>query len=221
MTSHPARNDDAELLQALLQQATRLYPDWQNPTRFHEGKSEIVAGLRRLLNGRAPVQARMPPTHPPGSLPPASSPPVMRRPTMSPPQAPPLPASQPLQEPDATQSDALTPNALTPDGGLVLRLAPERFARLINLATAPTRKHYRGGYQDRCRHWCSTIDEQDCTIMLTPDDVAWIVRQITNRNGGGWQWAVAKVFIDSHPCFTGLPAVRRRPKALRRKRKAD
>jgi hypothetical protein len=134
------------------------------------------------------------------------------------PPAPPL-TQQPL-EPAAITPEAIAPDVIPPCG-LVLRLAPERFARLINLATAPTRKHYRGGYQDRCRRWCSTIDEQDCTIMLTQDDVDWIVRQVTNRNGGGWQWAVAKVFIDTHPRFTGLPAVRRRPKALRRKRKAN
>jgi hypothetical protein len=47
--------NDIDPLQCLLRQAQSLFPDWQRPERFHEGKSQLIAGIRSLMRTPNPV----------------------------------------------------------------------------------------------------------------------------------------------------------------------
>jgi hypothetical protein len=176
--------DDNGPLEELLRQAQRLHPSWEDPHKFHEAKSELVFGIKKLLAGSRPA----PSPKPLGVLP--------------------------------VQTPAPTPTASPPLSPLVFALPPERFERLLNLATAPTGRYHSGSYQAYARRWCDAIDAAALTITLTPADIVWIRRQISGRKGGGWQERIARIFVNTNPCFSNLP-VKPRRKRSEQKRRAD
>jgi hypothetical protein len=181
-------HDDNGPLEELLRQAQRLHPSWQDPHKFHEAKSELVFGIKKLLAGSRPAPPL--PPKPLGVVPVQTSAPT------------PVPTATPLLSP------------------LVLALPPERFERLLNLATAPTGRYRSGSYQAHARRWCNAIDAAALAITLTPADIAWIRRQISGRKGGGWQERIARIFVNTTPHFTNLP-VKPRRKRSQQKRRAD
>jgi hypothetical protein len=177
-------HDDNAPLEELLRQAQRLQPSWQDPHKFHEAKSELVFGIKKLLAGGRPAPSL--PPKPLGVVP--------------------------------VQTSAPTLTAMPPLSPLVLALPPERFERLLNLATAPTGRYRSGSYQARARRWCDAIDAAALTITLTPADIAWIRRQISGRKGGGWQERIARIFTNTHPHFTNLPVKPRRMRSEQKRR---
>ncbi|HQT89048.1 MAG TPA: hypothetical protein PK677_10920 [Acidiphilium sp.] len=48
--------NDQHPLAELAQRIGRLRPDWQNPERFFESRSEIAAELRRLAREQSPTR---------------------------------------------------------------------------------------------------------------------------------------------------------------------
>jgi hypothetical protein len=176
-------HDDNSPLEELLRQAQRLHPSWQDLDKFHEAKSELVFGIKKLLAGSRPT-----PPLPLGFVP--------------------------------VQTRAPGPTATAPLSPLVLALPPERFERLLNLATAPTSRYRSGSYQAHARRWCDAIDGAALTITLTAADIVWIRRQISGRKGGGWQERIARIFVNTARCFSNLP-VKPRHKRSQQKRRAD
>ena len=93
MRQAPAGSDDQDPLRALLKQAQQLFPSWQDPRKFHEGKSSLIAGLRQLIDsgdgapGRRRARTSAPPTPAPEPLP------RRRQPVVAPASAPPSSAS--------------------------------------------------------------------------------------------------------------------------------
>lgn len=91
--------------------------------------------------------------------------------------------------------------------------------RLLELATRATKKHERGGWQDRLRRWCGNMDEATQTVALTHasdsprqlDDMTFVARAIEQRNIGGWQKHAFDIFAGCHPRFTGL-TIKPRPR---------
>jgi hypothetical protein len=57
-------DSDAEMLEAIRRMVHRLTPDWRNPERFHELKSEISGALTTLLRiaVRHPLQLQIRPS---------------------------------------------------------------------------------------------------------------------------------------------------------------
>lgn len=94
----------------------------------------------------------------------------------------------------------------------LVQLPPRQWARFIELATRPTKKHASGGFQNRLRQWCSQMDEANHTVVLSHqssstralDDMTWIAHAIADRNVGGWQKHVFDIFAGCHPRFTGI-----------------
>jgi|SRR5215831_543214 len=94
----------------------------------------------------------------------------------------------------------------------LVHLSPRQWARLTELWNRPKKKHETGGYQDRLDDWKAGANPMQRTVLLChakrnprrDDDMTWVVHQIENKHGGGWQKHIAFVFEDSHPRFTGL-----------------
>jgi|SRR5215472_12631751 len=186
--------DADDPVRTLLGLAQRLTPDWRDQRRFFENKSELIYGLRQLLDaGGAPA--------PPRSRPIA-----------------PVPA-WPLAVPTRPPTPAL-PTA--PAAPLTLSLPRARYLLLVELATAPgrPRQRRRAGYdfQSRTRAWCDAIDEKDRTVTLSAADVAWVRKQIAARGHGGFQGRIAAVFAGVHPYFTNIPALPRRRRSQQKRR---
>jgi hypothetical protein len=51
----------AERLQALLDTAWKLTPNWQDPQKFHETKSELIGDLNALIAEARVVSGALPP----------------------------------------------------------------------------------------------------------------------------------------------------------------
>jgi hypothetical protein len=95
----------------------------------------------------------------------------------------------------------------------MLQLEPRRFALLTAFAHDDK---LTGGYRAHAMKWRDVLDEADRTVRLDADDVAFIQRQIVNREGGGWQHRVANIFASTCAPFTGLACLpRKKPKARR------
>jgi hypothetical protein len=106
----PDPNAERDPVRRLLEQARRLTLDWRDQRKFYEDRSELLDGLRQLFAAGVPAAA-------PISTPPASPP--------APAPALPLPRLPPRMPPVSSA------------GPLTLTLPPDRFALLVDLATAP------------------------------------------------------------------------------------
>ncbi len=85
-----------------------------------------------------------------------------------------------------------------------IKLSAISWDKLLQLVTKPDGKHKSGGYQARKRKWLSSINKFDRTITLDEDDFTWIIRQMKNRDGGGWQRKIYNIFFAQHPRFGQL-----------------
>jgi hypothetical protein len=100
----------------------------------------------------------------------------------------------------------------------IIVLPIRNFQRLLELATRATKKNEKGGWQDRLRAWCGTLNEKDHSVTLSHtngrgrrlDDMTFVARAIEQRNIGGWQKHAFDIFAGTHPFFTGLN-IRPRP----------
>lgn len=100
-----------------------------------------------------------------------------------------------------------------------IKLPEQRWKRLEELATRPTRKHDHGGFQDRLRAWLDQSNSNERTIRLAHqstnatkrrfDDMSWVRNSIIRRNIGGWQKHIYDIFVDTHPQFSNLPIMPR------------
>jgi hypothetical protein len=97
----------------------------------------------------------------------------------------------------------------------MLQLEPRRFALLTAFAHDD---RLTGGYRAHAIKWRGALDEADRTVRLDADDVAFIQRQIVNREGGGWQHRVANIFVNTCAPFTGLACLPRKKPEARRSR---
>jgi hypothetical protein len=195
-TAHRTDHDN-DPLHDLLRLAKGLHPNWTDPQRFHETKSELLGAIKSLL---ATGGAVVPAVRPPKTAPVPPVPPPSRIGAVSP-----APAPTPTPLPSWPSAQPLT-----------LTLSTERYDHLIALLTAPTRRR-RTGFQTRFRRWMLTIDESTRSVTLSGGDVRWVQRMIVARKAGGWQAAIARIFSDLHPVFTGLPT-RPRPRRSQQRR---
>jgi hypothetical protein len=177
-------------LQNLLRQVERLWPDWTDQRAFHEGKSEVIGTIKSLIAaGGVPS-------------PPSPAPPPHCRPT---------PTSAPTRA--RAQTPPRAPAPPRPRPNLLITLPADRHLLLLGMATEPSRsgfRPHRGSFQDRCRGWADAIDERTLTLVLSPSEGDWIVRQIKGRRRGGYQGRTAAIFMDVHPAFAHIPALPRR-----------
>jgi hypothetical protein len=190
MRQAPAGSDDQDPLRALLKQAQQLFPSWQDPRKFHEGKSSLIAGLRQLIDsgdgapGRRRARTSAPPTPAPEPLP------RRRQPVVAPASAPPLVVTLPL----------------------------DRFELLLSLATRPTHRS-DPCFQTRFQRWADGIDVEARTVALSASDTLWVRKMMVDKNRGGFQHHLWKIFEGTHSRFANLP-IRPAPKRPGRKYKS-